>query len=245
MAKKRTQSEDDGPPGVGDWIVTFSDCMTLLLCFFVLLLTFSSFDEESLKRFGGAFAFDQIRPGVEERPRPKDGMVEPYVNVIDKTRDGSETASKAEKTPESRARPKSRWTPEDAAYLDKKIVHIPSARLFVPHTDDLSDRGKRLLDSIRAFLDKMPSRVVISENTPREIIGSRVIGGRCGLNRAWAIVEFLTADRTLKDANGKKVGVMRGIRRDQFSVSEGQLAPVLAGRGGVVEIAMLGGKGQV
>ena len=50
MAKKKKRSEDDGPPAIGEWIVTFSDCMTLLLCFFVLLLTFSSFDEEALKR---------------------------------------------------------------------------------------------------------------------------------------------------------------------------------------------------
>ena len=42
--------EDDGPPGAPKWMVTFSDCMTLLLCFFVLLLTFSSFDDKAFRK---------------------------------------------------------------------------------------------------------------------------------------------------------------------------------------------------
>jgi len=163
---------------------------------------------------------------------------------MDKTRDGSETPSDAEKTPETSARPESRWTPEDAAYLDRKIIHIPSDRLFERHTSELSDRGKDLLDSIREFLDEMPCRVVISENTPRRIIRNRVIGGGGGLNRAWSIVAFLSTDRQIKDKDGN-VETIRGIRSDQFSVSEGQLAPVLAGRDGVVEIALLSGKGQI
>ena len=54
MARK-PQAEEDSPNAVGDWIVTFSDCMTLLLCFFVLLLTFSSFEEIELGQFAGHF----------------------------------------------------------------------------------------------------------------------------------------------------------------------------------------------
>ena len=157
MAKKKEATVED-PPGVGEWIVTFSDCMTLLLCFFVLLLTFSSFDEDALKRFGGAFSFDQVRPGMEERPRPNDGAVEPMTDMMDKAREGSETPSKAKKTPEDRNRPESRWTPEDAAYLDRKIVHIPSTRLFSPHTNRLSAGGEQLLNSIAEFLHEGTSR---------------------------------------------------------------------------------------
>ena len=50
---KRKQPADEGPPGVAPWLVTFSDCMTLLLCFFVLLTTFSSFDEQALRKLEG------------------------------------------------------------------------------------------------------------------------------------------------------------------------------------------------
>ena len=36
------QDDDDAPPGAPEWIVTFADLMSLLLTFFVLLLSFSS-----------------------------------------------------------------------------------------------------------------------------------------------------------------------------------------------------------
>ena len=53
------------------------------------------------------------------------------------------------------------------------------------------------------FLDEMPCRVVVSENTPRRIIRNRVIGGGGGLNRAWIIVAFLTTDRDILDKGGE------------------------------------------
>ena len=47
MAREKKQPEPEQQAGAPEWMVTFSDCMTLLLTFFVLLLSFSSFDDES------------------------------------------------------------------------------------------------------------------------------------------------------------------------------------------------------
>ena len=48
--KKQVEVEDEGG-GAPEWMVTYSDCMTLLLTFFVLLLTFSSFDDKVYRQF--------------------------------------------------------------------------------------------------------------------------------------------------------------------------------------------------
>ena len=48
--------EEEDPGGAPEWMVTFSDCMTLLLTFFVLLLSFSSFDKETLPALGQSLA---------------------------------------------------------------------------------------------------------------------------------------------------------------------------------------------
>ena len=45
MARRERKPEPQHTDGAPEWMVTFSDCMTLLLTFFVLLLSFSSFDD--------------------------------------------------------------------------------------------------------------------------------------------------------------------------------------------------------
>ena len=47
--RKRKKGGDDSQVGSGAWMVTFSDLSTLLLTFFVLLLSMSSMDERKLK----------------------------------------------------------------------------------------------------------------------------------------------------------------------------------------------------
>ena len=48
MAKKKKKREDEGVPGAPDWVVTFTDMISLLVTFFVLLMTFSSMDDREL-----------------------------------------------------------------------------------------------------------------------------------------------------------------------------------------------------
>jgi len=49
--------EDECPecePGLAAWMATFSDLMALLMCFFVLLLSFSELDALKFKRLAGS-----------------------------------------------------------------------------------------------------------------------------------------------------------------------------------------------
>ena len=59
-------------PGVPAWVVTFADLMTLLMCFFVLLLAFSEMDVEKFKQLSGSmkYAFG-VQAEVEARTIPK------------------------------------------------------------------------------------------------------------------------------------------------------------------------------
>lgn len=47
---------DDAPedPGVPAWVMTFADLMSLLMCFFVLLLAFSEMDAQKFKQLAGS-----------------------------------------------------------------------------------------------------------------------------------------------------------------------------------------------
>ena len=55
MRRERKQPEPEQEAGAPEWMVTFSDCMTLLLTFFVLLLSFSSFDENLFRKLKSIF----------------------------------------------------------------------------------------------------------------------------------------------------------------------------------------------
>ncbi|MBN9672389.1 flagellar motor protein MotB [Roseibium aggregatum] len=68
MAKKKQQ----GGGGAPDWLVTFADLMSLLVCFFVLIISFSIQDKQKLQVVAGSMrdAF-----GVKENSR-KTGIIE-------------------------------------------------------------------------------------------------------------------------------------------------------------------------
>ncbi|HOV03602.1 MAG TPA: flagellar motor protein MotB, partial [Kaistiaceae bacterium] len=51
MAKKQKCSGGGGAP---DWLVTFADLMSLLVCFFVLIISFSIQDKEKLQVVAGS-----------------------------------------------------------------------------------------------------------------------------------------------------------------------------------------------
>jgi len=69
MAKKKNITIQMGAP---EWMVTFADLMSLLVCFFVLIISFSIQDQEKLKVVAGSMrdAF-----GVKEEAR-RAGMIE-------------------------------------------------------------------------------------------------------------------------------------------------------------------------
>ncbi|WOJ93324.1 flagellar motor protein MotB [Congregibacter variabilis] len=46
--------EEDGPAGSPAWMATFADLMSLLMCFFVLLLSFAEMDVEKFKQIAGS-----------------------------------------------------------------------------------------------------------------------------------------------------------------------------------------------
>lgn len=57
------------PPGLPAWVMTFADLMTLLMCFFVLLLSFSEMDVLKFKQIAGSMKFAL---GVQNKIEVKD-----------------------------------------------------------------------------------------------------------------------------------------------------------------------------
>ena len=56
MARKNSKPADE-PAGAPAWVMTFADLMSLLMCFFVLLLSFSELDAAKYKQVAGSMKF--------------------------------------------------------------------------------------------------------------------------------------------------------------------------------------------
>jgi chemotaxis protein MotB len=61
--------EEEAPAGIPAWVMTFADLMSLLMCFFVLLLSFSEIDAMRFKQIAGelskAFGVQRDVPALE------------------------------------------------------------------------------------------------------------------------------------------------------------------------------------
>ena len=56
MSEEQFQNSEAAEEGSPAWVVTFADLMSLLLCFFVLMLSFSEMDRQKYKEVAGSLA---------------------------------------------------------------------------------------------------------------------------------------------------------------------------------------------
>ena len=186
MARERREVEEDEPAGAPEWMVTFSDCMTLLLTFFVLLLSFSSFGEKTLMHLGKSFAKALPAVGLSYVSERDSAWKKQQAEEAEKITKGTETRTIAEET-------SSNFMEEEKPldFRNLKVFSVPSSSFFWGNGTAISDSGRKMLDAFAVFLRSVPSRVVISENSSD---GNQNIG----LQRAWAVLEYMTRQKELK-----------------------------------------------
>ena len=180
MAKKRLEFEEESG-GAPQWMVTFSDCMTLLLTFFVLLLSFSSFASEDVEElselFGMGIQKDRAQTGEKNRSIAKNKDIKAKEEVIK----GSRTKTFSDKS--LGALSKQRRLTD---FRQQKVFMIPSEKIFIGNGTAMYPNGRDILYKMSVFLKVMPSRVVISEYDPKNEHNAE----KKGISRAWAVMNY-------------------------------------------------------
>ncbi len=193
MARERPEVEEEEVGGAPEWMVTFSDCMTLLLTFFVLLLSFCGFGDEVFSGLSASFAkaLPSVWPAntIQQESMWKNEQI----GSMDKVDKGTETRTDATKESTNFMREKK---PLD--FRNLKVFSVHSDSFFWGNGTAISGAGRKVLDAFAVFLRSVPSRVVISENGPG---GNKQVG----LARAWSVLEYMT----------KK----KGIKKELFSIT--------------------------
>jgi len=191
MRRTKDQGESDESPGAPEWMVTFSDCMTLLLTFFVLLLSFSSFDERIFRKLKVIFA--KALPSVKPMDEKKEKESFLSTEQIEPTEE--EGLDKGSEKP-TLVKAKAGNLEEETSPMDfqsRKVFLIPSKKVFWGKGAVISSEGRDVMAAMASFLRGVSARIVISESGREEENGSE----QFGLPRAWAVVEYFTTKQGL------------------------------------------------
>jgi hypothetical protein len=178
-------AEEEAGESVGLWYVSFSDMITLLLSFFVILCGFSSFDEESREKFSGVMNGIARFSVFGNAQNVHDSIVPPHDASADTAEDGSEKpvdpvgvgAHKPKKLP---------WVAELDAYKDRRVFYIPIRSVFWGKSNSLTPEGRESLVQIAAFVSRVGCQVTLTEILPE--------GGAPAFNsmdRLCSVQEFL------------------------------------------------------
>ncbi|UCG46535.1 MAG: hypothetical protein JSU94_13635 [Phycisphaerales bacterium] len=228
MRHRNRQPELQEQQGAPEWMVTFSDCMTLLLTFFVLLLSFSSFDEKVFFKAKVIFTGAMHSVNPPEVKNKDTFLSQRQIEPTEELDTGSEKTTLNKNLKEG-----SKEETEPVDFRSQRVLLISSANIFWGKGAAISSEGRTTLSVLASFLKEasLPGRVVISENGP----GGESKVNELGLERAWAVVEYLARQGTEKSKLG--ISMASSVSKEDIEAIEENGGA--AGGGRTLEIAIL------
>jgi len=180
MAGKPKPQEEESGEGAPLWMVSFADMASLLMAFFVMLTTFSSFGpKESIKLrqvISATLAPDLYGGWLREQSLGKVGR---QMVASGQSEKGSEKP-----TLENLSGPGALAESKSKDFRSQKVFIIESDKAFLGSGVAISAEGREFLDSLALLLSKISGRIAISEVGPGDSPDT-------GINRAIAVVEYL------------------------------------------------------
>lgn len=185
----------DCPKGLPGWLATFGDLMSLLLCFFVLLLSFSTMDPAMFKEVSGSLrnAFGVQREDITYDIPMGTEIVSRDFNPIfsvDVILEKIKSAIKLELI---------KGEIEIEAMKDRVVLRLNDDLNFEPGRADLTEKARALLDKIRPVVETVPGELMVAGHTDNVVINSALYPSNWGLSaaRAASVVDYLLMPRTI------------------------------------------------
>lgn len=147
------------PAGAPLWMCTFADMMSLLLCFFVILLSFSNMDEPSFVKMSGAMkeAFGSQRKTKVFEPEGGEKMLAPTMDTVP-----FDPRDEVEKAVEEFT---SAGMVDVAEVQDGLLVRIKDSLAFDSGRAEIKPQFAALLDKIGRIIAASDSQVVVNGHT--------------------------------------------------------------------------------
>ncbi len=191
---------DEGLPqeeieeGAPLWVVTFGDLMSLLMCFFVLLLSFSEMDRRKYKMFSGsmaqAFGIQREKP-VFESPRGQKMIAKEFDQavVIKKIEESIKPIIDEIKNEYEELKEAVELEIED----DKVTIRMMGEATFDTGKAKLHPAFGPLLKKIGKVLSQTKGEIIIAGHTDNIPLKGGLYGSNLGLSmaRAGSVAEYL------------------------------------------------------
>jgi hypothetical protein len=166
------QEPDEGGGGAPSWMLTYGDSVTLLLTFFVLLLTFSTPNKEDF-----AVLAQGLMPGNRQMPafpgQPAHEGVTPEERRLEQSRLDTEGAEKPPMEQEDPIEELKKY-PEDIQIADLKhlkgalLIRIPLVDLFGTD-DELDAHGQTILGNVVKMTRAHPYTIIVRAKAGRSV----------------------------------------------------------------------------
>lgn len=173
MGKQRKVEE--GPPGAPDWIVTFSDMVSLLVTFFVMLMSFSTITTDDSMLI--VEAFSNSRGGILLNPKGPDAVDPPLIdrmNAVHSLRGADSPHSRPdEELVENLEEMGQRDDPEHLAIdmtrqLDGLRLAFDRRACFAPGSSEVNPDLARSLAELARVFENYDHLIVIEGHTDSE-----------------------------------------------------------------------------
>ena len=191
------EEEEEGAPA---WVVTFGDLMSLLLCFFVLLLSFSETDRNKYRVVSGsvrnAFGIQRQKP-VFESPKGSKMIAREFDQAILLTK--IEEVVKEIIHELDNEYEELKGFVEVEAEENKVTIRMMGEATFDTGKADLKSNFLPLLLKIGEVLGKTRGEIIIAGHTDNVPLAGGHFGSNLGLSmaRAGSVAEFLLRSSTI------------------------------------------------
>lgn len=196
-----------------EWMMTMGDCMSLLLTFFVLLLTFSTTSKSKLMDvvgvMKGAFSIMKVEMVTDEsaynETNFKDDQERRIFNEQDSSslRLSSNAIQRKFRILEATIAEIGFKNPLSLSKLDDGVaIEVPADEIFIEGTNTLTFDGKKLIQEISNIASNIPNEIrIVSNLNPMQMSGKMVSNEWMkAFNRNSKIVRMLVDDFEIKDS---------------------------------------------
>lgn len=186
-------NEEDPPVAVPEWVVTFGDMMSLLLTFFIMLVSLSEIKQEekyqalvdSMRRqFGYAKTFDALAPG-DAKPKPSEAGVLATMGRAKKK--DTATGGVPDKAPHGEE-------PLVRVIRPGQVTAVGSVVFFEVASDGLDEEAIAVLNETAEQLCGKPQKIEVRGHASTQY-AARTVGTdealMLGFRRAAAVRKFL------------------------------------------------------